>query len=255
MKFKRVKQIKLYEQIVTRFKEMAERGEIKSGDRLPPERELIQQMGVSRTVLREALRVLEARGILEATHGEGRYFTGNAGFDFDASLENMRESAVLEILDAREALETKIVMLAAENAEPEDLTRLRQIIDSVTDPDGYTFEWNREFHLTIAKASKNTVLYEMLSLILQLRTEVHRKDLLTKKQLRRIAQDHNRIIEAIAARDAETACSVMKHHLNQTRIAVIERGEEDSQDSPAQEAKTLVRDGGRKRLGDGVPIT
>jgi GntR family transcriptional regulator, transcriptional repressor for pyruvate dehydrogenase complex len=222
MKFERVQQVRLHEQIIARFNEMADAGHINIGDRLPPERELLTQFGVSRQVLREALTVMESQGMLSTTPGGGRVFRGRTVADITAFVESLKESALFEILDAREAIECKVAELAALHASDTALADLRQRIRSLQ-ASSYTFEWNYGFHLAIAEASANTVLHNLLQLLLQARRDVHREDYLTREQLERLFEDHAAIIDALERRDPAAARSVMLQHIATTRSAFQQR--------------------------------
>lgn len=216
MKFKRVQQVRLHEQVVARFNEMADAGLLQPGDRLPPERELLNQLGVSRPVLREALTVMEAQGMLTTIQGGGRIFRGRTLGDIGALLEALKESALFEILDAREAIEGKIAELAATRATSEEIEELRARL-SALEPQQYSYEWNYAFHLAIAELARNDVLHNFVQMLLQVRREVDRQDYLTRNQLVRTFEDHAAIVEAMAAREPAVARRVMEAHIARTR--------------------------------------
>lgn len=222
MKFARVQQIRLYEQIVERMEEMAEGGLLNPGEKFPPERELMKQLGVSRQVLREAFSVMESQGWVSTTPGGGRIYLGKTGSNPVVLVKALQGSALLELLDAREAVECKIVELAAQNATAEDILGLKERIRTL-DQNGYTFEWNYDFHLAIAETARNNVLHSLLQLLLQIRREVYARDYLTKTQLRRLFQDHLSIVEAIEGGSPEQAREVMRKHISDTRRAYQER--------------------------------
>lgn len=222
MKFARVQQIRLYEQIVTRIGEMADSGLLVPGEKFPPERELMKQLGVSRQVLREAFSVMESRGMVLTTPGGGRVYKGKAVLDASEIMEVLQGSALLEVLVAREAVECTVAELAAQNATPEDIAQLKARIDSL-DQNGYTFEWNYEFHLAIAEAAKNSVLHTLLQLLLQIRREVYARDYLSRQQLQRLFQDHLAIVLAIESHNPAKAREVMQKHILDTRRAFEER--------------------------------
>jgi GntR family transcriptional regulator, transcriptional repressor for pyruvate dehydrogenase complex len=216
MKFKRVQQVRLHEQIVARFNEMADAGLLLSGDRLPPERELLTQLGVSRPVLREALTVMEAQGMISTTQGGGRIFRGRTIGDIGALVEALKESALFEILDAREAIEGKIAELAAALATADEIEELRARLGELQ-PEQYSYEWNYGFHLAIAELARNDVLHNFVQMLLQVRREVDSQDYLTREQLARTFEDHAAIVEAIAAREPNIARRVMEGHIARTR--------------------------------------
>ena len=222
MKFARVQQIRLYEQIVERMGKMAESGQLSPGEKFPPERELMKQLGVSRQVLREAFSVMESQGWVSTTPGGGRIYQGKNGAHPAMLLNTLQGSALLELIVAREAVECKIAELAALNATKEDIARLKDRIARL-DQTGYTFEWNYDFHLAIAETAHNNVLYSLLQLLLQIRREVYARDYLSKKQLKRLFEDHLSIVQAIESGDPEKARKVMRQHILDTRKAFEER--------------------------------
>jgi GntR family transcriptional repressor for pyruvate dehydrogenase complex len=225
MKFERVQQIRLHEQIVARFNEMSETGRLRPGDRLPPERELLVQFGVSRQVLREALTVMEAQGMVSTTPGGGRVFRGRTSVDIAAFVTTLKESALFEILDAREAIEAKAAELAAQHATSEEIEVLWARVHALK-PGDYSFEWNFEYHLAIAEASHNGVLHQLLHLLLQTRREVQHDDYLTRAQLERTFRDHAEILSAISARDGAAAREAMRRHIATTRLEFLQRKDE-----------------------------
>jgi GntR family transcriptional repressor for pyruvate dehydrogenase complex len=222
MKFERVHQVRLHEQIIARFNEMAEAGRLQAGDRLPPERELLAQFGVSRQVLREALTVMEAQGMLSTTPGGGRVFRGRTVGDIGAFIDALKESALFEILDAREAIEGKIAELAAREASDEEIQALQARVAGL-EASSYTYEWNYRFHLAIAEAAHNGVLHNFLQLVLEARREVQEQDYLTLEQMKRTFDDHAAIVEAIASRDPERSREVMEGHIAHTRAEFLQR--------------------------------
>jgi GntR family transcriptional repressor for pyruvate dehydrogenase complex len=229
MKFKPIQQVRLHEQIIASFNEMADAGDLLPGDRLPPERELLTQLGVSRQVLREALTVMESQGMVSTTPGGGRIFRGRMLGDIGAFIDSLKESALFEILDAREAIECKIAELAAKNASDAAMEDLRARLRSLQES-SYTFEWNYGFHLAIAEAAGNTVLHNLLQLLLQARREIHQQDYLTREQLEHLFKDHVAIIDAIEARDSEAARALMQQHIATTRAAFQQRQAERAQE-------------------------
>lgn len=233
MQFKRVQQVRLHEQIIAAFNEMADAGHLRPGDRLPPERELLKQLGVSRQVLREALTVMESQGMVNTTPGGGRVFRGRMLGDIGAFIDSLTESALFEILEAREAIECKSAELAAKNATDAAIAGLRDRLRSLQES-SYTFEWNYSFHIAIAEASGNSVLHNLLQILLQARREVYQRDYLTREQLERLFEDHVAIVDAIEARDAKAARMLMQKHIATTRLAFQQRQAERAQERRSQ---------------------
>jgi GntR family transcriptional regulator, transcriptional repressor for pyruvate dehydrogenase complex len=237
VKFERVQQVRLHEQIIARFNEMAEAGHLTPGDRLPPERELLSQLRVSRQVLREALTVMEAQGMVSTTPGGGRTFRGRMPGDIGALVDALKESALFEILDAREAIECKTAELAAASASGEAIRELRSQLGSLQET-SYTYEWNYNFHLAIAKASGNSVLHNLLQILLQARREIHQQDYLTREQLERLFEDHVAILDAIEMHDVVAARALMQQHIATTRASFQQRQVERAKERRADRASS-----------------
>src|SRR5262244_2987720 len=127
-----IKSTRIYEEIVRQIKSMITEGRLKSGDQLPPERDLAEKFLVSRTSVREALRALESRGLIEIRAGEGAFIR-------DISVETLIEplalvilphrEAVGELFEARRLLEPAISALAARRATREELTEMERILE------------------------------------------------------------------------------------------------------------------------------
>ena len=236
MKFERVHHVRLHEQIVSRFVEMAEAGALKPDDRLPPERELLNQLGVSRQALREALTVMESKDMISTTPGGGRVFLGQGTLDAEAFYSALKESALFEILTAREAIECKTAELAALRATDKELEGLRRRLTELGS-DSYSVEWNYGFHLAIAEASHNTVLSNLLQLLIQARYDVHGPNYLTQDQLAALFDEHASILDAIESRNGDAARDAMRRHIVNTREAFqARRAERDTeQSSPARD--------------------
>src|SRR5919112_626300 len=149
-------------------------GGLEPGERLPPERELCERLGVSRTVVREALNLLEARGLISIEHGRGAVVSGGTTDAVRDALEvvlRVRPKVLWELLEMRAILEVGISGLAAERATEEDtdamrvqLERMAALIDV---PEGYV-DADVEFHALLARAARNGVLLTMLEPIVDL---------------------------------------------------------------------------------------
>lgn len=139
--FRPARRQRLYEDVVDQILDLVRKGEILPGQRLPSERELEPQLGVSRGVLREAFRVLEARGLVTSRAGEGRYLRdlpshfGHVGTDFSWLPLRLEQAVILDLWEAREALEAKAAEAAARRAQPDDLDKLQRLCDELaSDP-------------------------------------------------------------------------------------------------------------------------
>lgn len=192
------------------------------GERLPPERELVGLLGVSRTVVREALNLLEARGLISIEHGRGAVVSGgctHAVRDTLGLLLRVRPKALWELLEIRKILEVEISGLAAERAGEGDvremrgqLSRMETLIEA---PEGYV-DADVEFHALLARSTRNEVLLTMLDPVVELLRASREVSASRPGSARRALQEHEEILGCVEAGDAEGARERMRAHLVNT---------------------------------------
>ncbi|GAA4882822.1 MULTISPECIES: FadR/GntR family transcriptional regulator [Saccharopolyspora] len=207
---------RLYEQVVARLREHVRERGLDVGDRLPPERELAERLGVSRASVKQALVVLEVQGLVEVRHGGGSYLR-RASLDTEPVEELVaRQRRLPEVLEAREALETKLADLAARRRTDEDLAEIdaaladmrREIADGGLGVDG-----DRRFHAAITAAGRSGLLAEFMRTIAAEIAESRQESLRQPRRPARSLAQHERIAEAIRAGDPKAAVSAMRRHL------------------------------------------
>ncbi len=212
---------RLVERVVGELERLIIEGELPTGTKLPPEREFAEQLGVSRTVLREAVRMLASRGLLETRHGVGTVVR-QIGHEHVVNPLHMwlrtqtgGEVSFDDLHHVRTLLEVDIAKVAAQHATDEDVTKLAAILtlmeESEDDPIGLA-EHDSDFHATLAEMTHNPVLAVMLNSI---------RDIL-QSYIKRVnpyldpAQDvlpfHYPILDAIAKRDPQAAATAMRTH-------------------------------------------
>jgi GntR family transcriptional repressor for pyruvate dehydrogenase complex len=210
--------------IVAEVREALFEGRWRPGDFLGTEKEIAARHDVSRIVARDALRTLEAQGVIEIKPGSGGGARISRGDPrrFAESLAVQLQLAGIEaedILAAQHAVECLAAELAAERATGEDQERLRALIAEaetlVEDADAFTRSSLR-FHLAVAEASRNRVLYYQL-VSLQHVSWPTRNRTLTRSVAKRILQAHRELAELIAARDAAGARALMDGHVRMIR--------------------------------------
>lgn len=208
--------------IVDRIREDIVRGRRQPGDRLPPEQVLAAQFHVSRTGVREALRVLESQGLVHIRHGyAGGVFVGGGGLTpvlgaLETSLQ-LGQVEVNELYEARVLFEPLLARLAAERGTDMFVRRLEDNVTEATaaltaGADAYPL--NLKFHTILAQASGNRVLAVVMQPLLEL---LHRSDRAypTNRHIsRKAVNDHTHLIEAIRARDVARAEQLMVKHLH-----------------------------------------
>lgn len=221
------------EVIVNQVRLLITRGDLTAGDRLPPERELCVRFGVSRVTVREALRVLEANGLVEIRVGArgGAFVTvpnGQRVGEGIADLITLASLTAMEVTEARMVFELGIVPLVCERATAEDIAELYEICDrsaAALEGDEYPLTLSAEWHTRYAQAAHNRV-------VLMLVESLHGPLLMSLEKARDVAPMHGRrgvdehraLVAAIASRDAGRAGKLMSVHLERTkkRLATLE---------------------------------
>src|SRR5438132_11589160 len=158
--YKLVRTSRLYEQIVQQIEESILKGTLKTGDQLPAERDLAQRFGVSRTAVREAVKALREKGLVEAYSGRGTFITDGTSQAVRQSLDLMVKIGQPEgsqyLAELRAILEPEIAALAAARAHESDMATIREAVAAMErageDPDAY-MEGDLDFHLAVAEAA------------------------------------------------------------------------------------------------------
>jgi GntR family transcriptional repressor for pyruvate dehydrogenase complex len=202
------------------------------GDFLGTEKDLAERAGVSRIVARDALRTLQALGVVEIKVGAGggaRIAHGNPALFAEALAVqlSLAGTTVREMMDAQRAIETTTAELAAENATPEDLVRLRRSLaeheETLADDAAYTRTCMR-FHLAVAEASHNRVLVAQLLSLQHVSWPAQNKTL-TAPVARHILEVHRQLVDLIEARDAAAARRLMDEHVRMIRARRVSEDE------------------------------
>ncbi len=221
--YKIVRSSRLYEQIVQQVEESIHKGALKAGDQLPPERELAEQFGVSRTAVREAVKALREKGLVEAYPGRGTFITDGSSYTIRQSLDRMMRSGhegFTSLAEVREILEPEIAALATTRAAEEDIAAMREQVAAMDaakgDPEAY-IEADLDFHLALAEAADNAIILSLIDSIVGLLREQRIGIFQVEGGPERGQYHHKRILEAIEHRDPVGAREAMKAHLKQVR--------------------------------------
>jgi GntR family transcriptional repressor for pyruvate dehydrogenase complex len=198
--------------------------DLKPGDALPAERELGKQFGVSRTVIREAVRALAARGLLEVKSGSGvRIVAADAKTVRDSMHHFVRGSMMdyAKVDEVRGVLEVAAAGLAAERATAEDIAKIDDTIvrfeNECSDLEA-SVQIDLEFHRAVATATHNDLFLVLHDSIGEMLVEVRRRNLSRGRDERRlVVKMHRRIHDAIAAHDPAAAQEAMRAHLGQVK--------------------------------------
>ncbi|MGH3631954.1 MAG: FadR/GntR family transcriptional regulator [Sciscionella sp.] len=207
---------KLYEQVVAQLREHVAAAHLKTGDRLPPERELAERLSVSRTSIKQAIVVLEVQGLVDVRHGGGTYLLSDTlrAEPIEALVERRRR--LPDVLDAREAVETKLAELAAGRRTDADLAAIDAALCLMADELGvgeHGEEGDRHFHAAVATAAHSELLAEFMQVMAGQVAESRHESLQQPQRPTRSLQQHRKIAEAIRATDAKAAVRAMRHHL------------------------------------------
>ena len=219
----RAQRTRLRDTAADQILDMVVSGGLSPGERLPPERELCERLDVSRTVVREALNLLEARGLISIEHGRGAVVSGgntDAVRDTLGLILRVRPKALWELLEMRKILEVEISGLAAVRATEEDVeamrTRLRRMAACIDVPQGYV-DADVEFHALLARGAGNGVLLTMLDPIVDLLRASRQVSAARRPgSALRALGEHEEILRRVEEGDAEGARREMRAHLENT---------------------------------------
>jgi GntR family transcriptional regulator, transcriptional repressor for pyruvate dehydrogenase complex len=214
-----IRRVKLKDQVADMLLDMISSGDYGAGDRLPPERVLVEQLGVSRTVVREALNLLETRGIIRVEHGRGAIVSADGAHvlhDNLGFLLRMQPSTLWELMEMRKALEVEVAGLAAERATAEDIATMRAKLDRMREkidvPEGYV-EADVGFHEMLARSARNRVFLMMMEPIVDLLLASRRLTGSKEANAKRALRAHEAILEKVEAKDVEGARTEMRKHM------------------------------------------
>ncbi len=224
--FKSISSKKVYEQVIEQIQQRILNGELKKGDKLPSERELSEQMNVSRTSIREAIRVLETMGVIDSKQGEGNFICTNIDKSLIEPLSmifKLNDGTWKDILELREIFELQIVKLAALRATEEDCMELKFIIDEMRKETEVPYNkktvvlLDQKFHNKLVLISKNYLIesfFLMSSKLFENFIEDARDKIITKYWGDEILfEKHNAIYEAIRDKNPDLAYEKMKEHM------------------------------------------
>lgn len=220
--------------IIQQIKANIFEGKLSPGDRLPSEKDLIEHFGVSRITVRDAMRVLESQGLIEIKVGAGggAFVTTPSAEPITQVLTDMlrlQGISIQELVEARLVIETSIVTFAAERATRQDLEAMEQAIVEACaarkEGNSRFTPYSINFHIALAKAAKNQVLFFTVSSFRTPFYETLDKLMPDGHMADRAIEDHQKLLDAISAHDAERARQVMREHLNyfQKRAEKLER--------------------------------
>ncbi len=236
-------------QVIEQISALIRSGSIKPGDKLPSEREMAEQLGVSRPPLREAIRVLEYAGIVETRYGDGIYVK-NAEMPLESNpvfSRLLHQYSLKEMIEMRKVVELAAVRFAAERATDEDIETLRGIQrrteDAVGDMEAFV-ECDFLFHSSIAEATGNSMLFRTVQTMRKMMGQFNRELLSSEDYRLGVCRQHAAILACIARRESAKAAAALEKHLDN----VVNMAMHQSRQADADEAAATAAPGKRRGL-------
>jgi GntR family transcriptional regulator, transcriptional repressor for pyruvate dehydrogenase complex len=221
--FSPIKNTKVYEQVIEQIKDMIETGTLKKGDKLPSERSLVDQLRVSRTSIREALRALEVIGLIECRQGEGNYIKASFQDNLLEPLSIMfmlEGSSSQEIWELRKIMEVEAAGLAAKRITDEQLQELKELLLGFNENDNEEVngEIDKQFHYKIAECSGNVLIFNILrtvsALVEDIIRDVSRLILVKEVNKEVLFMQHKEIYLALEKHDSAASRQAMRVNLD-----------------------------------------
>lgn len=216
--FEVIRRNRIYEEIARQIEKMITE-KLKAGDRLPPERQLADLFGVSRSSIRDAIRTLEMSGLVEARQGLGTVVREHAADAVVNPLTQVlvqKRKLVSELLDVRKMIEPPLAARAAVHATSDEVAEMDSILRRQEEKmrgGELAIEEDNEFHYAIALAADNSVVLKVLDVLMDLLRETRERSLQVEGRPERSMADHREILDAIKRQDPAGAGVAMRQHI------------------------------------------
>jgi GntR family transcriptional repressor for pyruvate dehydrogenase complex len=228
-----------YESIVLHVQQLVEEGALKPGDKLPSERDLGERFGVGRSSVRDAIRILEVKGIVRSRQGGGtvvQSLSPDSLVSLFADIVIRKRALVDELMDVRRIIEPALAARAAVNASPEQIAELKEILARQRDKvrrGEPAVEEDFRFHNAIARAAGNSVVLAVLDTLINLLAETRQRTLQVTGRPEVSLAGHRRVLRAIERRSPEAAEDAMRRHIGAIAglIAKKKRGRAQAPDA------------------------
>jgi GntR family transcriptional repressor for pyruvate dehydrogenase complex len=207
---------RLYEQVVQQILTWVRDNGLGVGDRLPPERELASRLGVSRATVSQALVAMEVVGVVSVRHGDGAVIADSPRTSKVVDALPKHAQRLPDVIEAREALETKLAALAAVRRTEDDLARIDAALEVMAadiEEGGRGVQGDEQFHAAVTEAGHSALLQRMMLEISGLVKETRIESLSQPGRPRESLDGHRRIAEAIRAKDTAGAAVAMRAHI------------------------------------------
>ena len=222
-----VRRSRLSHEIVVRLCQLIRQGSLKPGDRLTSERELAEQLRVSRSSLREALRTMELAGLIESRHGGGTYVRDALSWDAVSPLALVLQASddtVGDLWEIRLIVEPEIAARAAIRASDSDIAALNELLarqESAIGQVDTSLAIDRAFHRELARASHNPVAVRVVEMIGSLLTEGRIHFVTSRERQQNALRRHRDILTAVGGRNPEAARNAMLNHLQEVEAHIV----------------------------------
>lgn len=222
--FEAIPRNKVYQEVARQL-ELRITQEMKPGDRLPPERELVRMLGVSRSSVRDAIRGLEMMGLLEPRQGVGTVVCDSTAAPLTAALMERRKM-VAELIDVRKMIEPPLAGRAALHASRDEIAKMEDILarqEARVGTGELGVDEDSEFHYAIAMASNNSVVLKVVDVLMDLLRETRAHALQVEGRQEKSLAGHRRILSALKRGDAKAAEAAMRRHLSEIEEIVLKK--------------------------------
>ena len=213
---------RLHQEVIWRINELIAQGYFKAGDKLPSNRELADQLSVSRAVIAEAMALLEVMGIVKIKPGSGTYVNSlnDAGVEQEVLtfILNSKKYLLEDLNELRFILEPELAGLAAEKRNDADIEKLKSLLVTMEEKaakEESVVDESMNFHLLLAKTAQNQIIVRILVYLNILLREGRDTTLKRKERPKLAVQEHKAILDAIIKKDSEKAKVLMRKHLQE----------------------------------------
>ncbi len=223
---KPIERISVVEQVMERLKEYIVENQIEPGDKIPTEKEICEMLGTGRSTVREAYRMLQAQGILEAQRGKGVYFKRLQEETKEAEVVEWFKSngqRVADYIEVRSGIEIMAIKLSVHRFNPKDIQELKEIHErGMREVKAETAKrkkaikmalYDEEFHHKITRITKNDLLIKIEKIISECLAEYRNQTFLLDENVNRANKSHEKIVNALVNKDMSEAILQMTLHL------------------------------------------
>ena len=215
----------IYQKIIKELKHGIMHGALRPGDKLPSERDLSKMLGVSRTSLREALKLLEVSGLITIKRGQGAFIANNDPDEYIRRFMNhifLDDKKIAELFQIRRLLETQAVVWACEKGTDYQLLAILKLVEGTVEKKqkaaakdvAILFEQDSKFHYLLAKAANNSVLALIMDDLLDIMSDSRVKSVSVEGRPQKSLMEHLQIAKALVKRDCLGAKKAMMMHLD-----------------------------------------